>query len=231
MFMWYCCRARGYSSMQRWHFRVPRWYHLLWNKWREMGMLSTIKGTKCYSIPWVRSWMTKKSNYGFACPALTSSYRDLMVFYYFPCEQAVCCADKIHCCSEGTTCDVEHSKCIDSSTKKEMPMWAKLPARVRAAWENQKGQKFLIDCFAVNVKLSSLFSLSIWKCVCVCVYLNLCVFLFPEEVPVEAVNNTGTENAPKVTTANLLPPSGKTVNVSSVAKAAAGEPIPMKQIM
>lgn len=103
--------------------------------------------------------MTKKSNYGFACPAMTSSYRDLMVFYYFPCEQAVCCADKIHCCSEGTTCDVEHSKCIDSSTKKEMPMWEKLPARVRAAWENQKGQKFFIDCF--SVKLSSLFSLSI----------------------------------------------------------------------
>ncbi|XP_063328488.1 granulin a [Pelmatolapia mariae] len=86
-----------------------------------------------------------------------------------PLPKAVCCADKIHCCSEGTTCDVEHSKCIHSSTKKEMPMWAKLPARVRAAWENQK------------------------------------------EVPAEAVNNTGTENAPKVTTANLLPPSGNNV--------------------
>ncbi|CAI5676312.1 unnamed protein product [Oreochromis niloticus] len=86
-----------------------------------------------------------------------------------PLPKAVCCADKIHCCSEGTTCDVEHSKCIHSSTKKEMPMWAKLPARVRAAWENQK------------------------------------------EVPVEAVNNTGTENAPKGTTANLLPPSANDV--------------------
>uniref|UniRef100_A0A668TAS3 Granulins domain-containing protein n=1 Tax=Oreochromis aureus TaxID=47969 RepID=A0A668TAS3_OREAU len=64
-----------------------------------------------------------------------------------PLPKAVCCADKIHCCSEGTTCDVEHSKCIHSSTKKEMPMWAKLPARVRAAWENQKGHKFLLTVF------------------------------------------------------------------------------------
>lgn len=55
-------------------------------------------------------------------------------------KQAVCCDDKTHCCPEGTTCDVEHSKCISSSTKKEMPMWAKLPARIRAEWENQKGQ-------------------------------------------------------------------------------------------
>lgn len=36
----------------------------------------------------------------------------------------------------------------------------------------------------------------------------------------EAVNNTGTENAPRVASANPLPSSGKGVNVSSVAKAA-----------
>lgn len=165
MFIWCLRRVRGYSSMQRWHFGVPRWYHLLWNNRRQMDMLSTTKGTKCYSIPWVRSWMTKKSNYGFACP-LTSSYRDFMVFY--PCEQAVCCGDKIHCCSEGTTCDVENSKCIDSSTKKEMPMWAKLPARVRAAWENQKGLKFLLTVFLWM--LSSLPCSHSSICVCVCVF-------------------------------------------------------------
>ncbi|XP_070778918.1 granulin a [Enoplosus armatus] len=55
-----------------------------------------------------------------------------------PLPKAVCCEDKTHCCPEGSTCDVEHNKCISSSTKKEMPMWAKLPARMRAEWENQK---------------------------------------------------------------------------------------------
>ncbi|XP_054463078.1 granulin a [Anoplopoma fimbria] len=55
-----------------------------------------------------------------------------------PTPKAVCCEDKTHCCPEGSTCDVEHSKCISSATKKEMPMWAKFPARTRADWENQK---------------------------------------------------------------------------------------------
>ncbi|XP_026206348.1 granulin a isoform X2 [Anabas testudineus] len=58
-----------------------------------------------------------------------------------PMPKAVCCEDKIHCCPEGSTCDVEHSKCISLSTKKEMPMWAKLPARIRADWENKKGEQ------------------------------------------------------------------------------------------
>uniref|UniRef100_A0A671X506 Granulin a n=1 Tax=Sparus aurata TaxID=8175 RepID=A0A671X506_SPAAU len=64
-----------------------------------------------------------------------------------PMPKAVCCEDKLHCCPEGTTCDLEHSKCTSLSTKKEMPMWAKLPARIRADWENQKGQIiFLFHC-------------------------------------------------------------------------------------
>lgn len=55
-----------------------------------------------------------------------------------PMPKAVCCEDKLHCCPEGSTCDLEQSKCISSSTKKQTPMWAKLPARIRADWENQK---------------------------------------------------------------------------------------------
>ncbi|XP_034749303.1 granulin a isoform X1 [Etheostoma cragini] len=58
-----------------------------------------------------------------------------------PMPKAVCCEDKTHCCPEGSICDVQHSKCISSSTKKQTPMWAKLPARIRADWENQKGEK------------------------------------------------------------------------------------------
>ncbi|CAG5897261.1 unnamed protein product [Menidia menidia] len=59
-----------------------------------------------------------------------------------PMPKAVCCDDKKHCCPEGTTCDTGHMKCISSSTKKELPMWAKFPARTREDWENQKdGEK------------------------------------------------------------------------------------------
>ncbi|XP_043957402.1 granulin a [Gambusia affinis] len=54
-----------------------------------------------------------------------------------PMPKAVCCNDKKHCCPEGTTCNIEQMKCISISTKKELPMWAKFPARQRADWENQ----------------------------------------------------------------------------------------------
>ncbi|XP_050962191.1 granulin a isoform X6 [Labeo rohita] len=54
-----------------------------------------------------------------------------------PMPKAVCCDDKIHCCPEDSVCDIKASKCI-SSTNKELPMWAKFPARVRAEWENHK---------------------------------------------------------------------------------------------
>lgn len=65
---------------------------------------------------------------------------ELMPGVFLPSEQAVCCEDEIHCCPKGSTCDVKQLKCVSASTKKEMPMWAKLPARKIAAWENQKGQ-------------------------------------------------------------------------------------------
>ncbi|KAK2833033.1 hypothetical protein Q5P01_016922 [Channa striata] len=58
-----------------------------------------------------------------------------------PMPEAVCCEDKEHCCPEGTTCDLKHSKCISLFTKKVMPMWDKLPARIRADWENQIGEQ------------------------------------------------------------------------------------------
>uniref|UniRef100_A0A665TPF0 Granulins domain-containing protein n=1 Tax=Echeneis naucrates TaxID=173247 RepID=A0A665TPF0_ECHNA len=64
-----------------------------------------------------------------------------------PIPKAVCCEDKLHCCPEESTCDVEQSKCISLSTKKEMPMWAKLPARMRAEWENKKDLNGAEICF------------------------------------------------------------------------------------
>ncbi|RXM99603.1 Granulin [Acipenser ruthenus] len=53
-----------------------------------------------------------------------------------PMVKAVCCDDKVHCCPEGTRCDIAHSKCL--SHESETPMWGKLLARKRAAWENNK---------------------------------------------------------------------------------------------
>ncbi|XP_021165930.2 granulin a isoform X3 [Fundulus heteroclitus] len=55
-----------------------------------------------------------------------------------PMPKAVCCSDKQHCCPEGTICNIEQMKCTSTSTKKQLPMWAKFPARLRADWENQK---------------------------------------------------------------------------------------------
>ncbi|KAL0993328.1 hypothetical protein UPYG_G00106180 [Umbra pygmaea] len=54
-----------------------------------------------------------------------------------PMPKAVCCEDNIHCCPESSTCDIKQSKCL-SAANKEMPMWAKFPARIRAEWENPK---------------------------------------------------------------------------------------------
>uniref|UniRef100_A0A3B4DG06 Granulins domain-containing protein n=1 Tax=Pygocentrus nattereri TaxID=42514 RepID=A0A3B4DG06_PYGNA len=54
-----------------------------------------------------------------------------------PMPRAVCCADKVHCCPEDSVCHVNSSKCV-TSTKQELPMWAKFPARLRADWEDRK---------------------------------------------------------------------------------------------
>lgn len=133
-------------------------------------------------------------------------------------KQAVCCEDKLHCCPEATTCDLEHSKCIHSSTKKEMPMWAKLPARTRAEWEYPKGQ--IRFCFSLKKKKKDLLPLrshdSLSKSWCV-------FFVESEPVVAEPVHNGTLEKVPEVTTANPVPPTDWEVTVSSVTTAAAGE--------
>ncbi|KAM9560199.1 progranulin-like isoform 2-T2 [Salvelinus alpinus] len=45
-----------------------------------------------------------------------------------PLAKAVCCEDKMHCCPEGTKCDLAHSKCV-SPTLDTFPMREKVPAR------------------------------------------------------------------------------------------------------
>lgn len=46
--------------------------------------------------------------------------------------KAVCCEDKLHCCPEGTQCDLAHSRCIQSSLP-SIPMLVKFPARKRVS--------------------------------------------------------------------------------------------------
>ncbi|KAL2101370.1 hypothetical protein ACEWY4_003131 [Coilia grayii] len=43
-----------------------------------------------------------------------------------PLPKAVCCEDHVHCCPEGTTCDVAHDTC--QSAQGPVPMLTKLPA-------------------------------------------------------------------------------------------------------
>nr|XP_015831372.2 granulin a [Nothobranchius furzeri] len=69
-----------------------------------------------------------------------------------PVAKAVCCEDKLHCCTEGTVCDIKHRKCISESNA-ESPMWDKLPARLRADWENQKDGERVISKAAEHAEL------------------------------------------------------------------------------
>ena len=47
-----------------------------------------------------------------------------------PAEGAVCCADLIHCCPHGTTCDLAGHKCREATSVVAVPLMRKLEARV-----------------------------------------------------------------------------------------------------
>lgn len=66
------------------------------------------------------------------CPGLKAAADCLKLFSSL---QAVCCEDKLHCCPEGTKCDLAHSRCFSASLQ-SFPMLEKLPARRR---ENSSG--------------------------------------------------------------------------------------------
>lgn len=48
----------------------------------------------------------------------------------------------------------------------------KAPCQSESSLGKPERSQIFIDCFSVNVKLTSLFSLSIWKCVCVWFFLS-----------------------------------------------------------
>lgn len=45
----------------------------------------------------------------------------------FSGSQADCCSDHLHCCYEGTVCDLVHSKCVNKTVT--LPLVTRLPAR------------------------------------------------------------------------------------------------------
>ncbi|XP_062988916.1 progranulin isoform X2 [Elgaria multicarinata webbii] len=47
-----------------------------------------------------------------------------------PMPEASCCADKIHCCPHGMTCDLALARCFVASG--EQPLWKKFPAKKQA---------------------------------------------------------------------------------------------------
>ncbi|XP_056286411.1 granulin b isoform X2 [Pseudoliparis swirei] len=50
-----------------------------------------------------------------ACPAQTTCCKTTSgVYGCCPMRNAVCCSDHLHCCPEGTDCDVAHSACINA---------------------------------------------------------------------------------------------------------------------
>ncbi|KAF6017204.1 GRN [Bugula neritina] len=48
-----------------------------------------------------------------------------------PIDSAICCSDHIHCCPEGTTCDIVHSRCVANSGLSVLPMMVKKQASKR----------------------------------------------------------------------------------------------------
>ncbi|XP_053474226.1 granulin a [Ictalurus furcatus] len=119
------------------------------------GMLCEVKDSRCtnatHSLPWAERFPSEHSGLvnkpvlavlcadGISeCPVETSCCETADGGWgCCPMPRAVCCDDKVHCCPEDSVCDVNNAKCM-SSTNHELPMWAKFPARQRAAWEDRK---------------------------------------------------------------------------------------------
>ncbi|XP_006803151.1 granulin a [Neolamprologus brichardi] len=166
------------------------------------------------------------------CPAEYCCLKGLTKFGCCPLTQGISCPDGKHCCPEGHDCSSDSRACI----KKELVVtvlcsdgisecpdgttccetnegkWACCPLSKAVCCADK------IHCCSegttCDVEHSKCIDSSTKKEMPMWAKLPARVRAAwenqKEEVPVEAVNNTGTENAPKVTRANLLPPSGKT---------------------
>lgn len=115
------------------------------------------------------------------------------VWMLFLSLQAVCCEDKLHCCPEGTKCDIAHSRCVSSSLQ-FFPMLQKLPARRRESFPGggfphvNKNK----HCLNLNVLVSG--QRSSWKVTEICLHLyadDTFLFLYPS-----AVSSVGSVTCP-----------------------------------
>lgn len=100
-------------------------------------------------------------------------------------------------------------------------MWAKLPARIRADWENQKGQIIIIF-----VSLYFLILVNNWLNLFEHVPDLCSCQLSDEGVTAEKADDGGSEKPPKVTTVKTVPLSD-----NGVSKSSAGKMTPMHQTM
>ncbi|KAF7665096.1 hypothetical protein LDENG_00155320 [Lucifuga dentata] len=109
------------------------------------GTLCDLEHGKCLnktvSLPWVERLPTQQLRDGVKavicpdqeseCPDDTTCCKLPDSFWgCCPLPKAMCCEDKLHCCPEGTKCDLTHSKCV-SATLESFPMLEKLPAKKR----------------------------------------------------------------------------------------------------
>ncbi|XP_029428750.1 progranulin isoform X2 [Rhinatrema bivittatum] len=66
---------------------------------------------------------------GSSCPDWTTCCQQKSSkFGCCPMANAVCCTDQIHCCPEGTTCDLTHSMCVDADGKGQSQMLTRVLA-------------------------------------------------------------------------------------------------------
>ncbi|XP_068610498.1 LOW QUALITY PROTEIN: granulin b [Brachionichthys hirsutus] len=99
------------------------------------------------SLPWRRRLPTKQSQLiphskesvkAVLCPDQESECPDETTCCQLPdgswgccpLPKGICCEDKLHCCPEGSKCDISHSKCVSPSLQ-SIPMLEKLPPRRR----------------------------------------------------------------------------------------------------
>ncbi|XP_013764538.1 granulin a isoform X2 [Pundamilia nyererei] len=166
------------------------------------------------------------------CPAEYSCLKGLTKFGCCPLTQGISCPDGKHCCPEGHDCSSDSRGCI----KKELVVtvlcsdgisecpdgttccetndgkWACCPLSKAVCCADKihccsEGTTCDVD-HSKCIDSSTKKEMPMWAKLPARVRA---AWENQKEVPVEAVNNTGTENAPKVTTANLLPPSANDV--------------------
>lgn len=86
---------------------------------RDTCCQNTAGGYGCCPLPHVSSSPWSKD---LLCPKTNHQVSPLCC-----CAQADCCSDHLHCCYQGTVCDLVHSKCVNKTVN--LPLVTRLPVR------------------------------------------------------------------------------------------------------